>query len=113
MTNAYETMRNWKWTQTEKIVARRAFDQAVKQDLDAVLREAKERAAQITKPAELWELEEWLGNQRRRIDREFDYRYSVLPEVFAYLLRSGRLTEDDLLGLDRAKLDTIRRMSSY
>ena len=74
-------------------------------------REAKERAARIREASELWELERWLGEQRRRIDRTFDYRYSVLPQVFASLLRSGRLTEDDLLGLAPDKLDAIRHMT--
>jgi hypothetical protein len=38
---------------------------------------------------------------------------SVLLQVFANLLRSGRLSEDDLRGLDPAKLDAIRYMASY
>jgi len=104
-------MREWKWSPAEKAVARRAFDLALSRELDAVLREAKERAARIGKASELWDLEHWLGEQRRRIDRDFDYRYSVLPQVFANLLRDGRLTEDDLLGLAPNKLDAIRHMA--
>jgi len=45
-------------------------------------------------------------------DRDFDYRYSVLPHVFASLLRDGRLTEDDLLGLAPDKLDAIRHIAN-
>ncbi|QEE28154.1 hypothetical protein FTW19_09195 [Terriglobus albidus] len=106
-------MRDWRWSQAEKIAARRAFEQALHQDLDTVMRTAKERIAQITKPAELWDIEDWLGDQRRRIDRDYDYRYSVLPIVFAGMIRSGRLTENDLHGIDPAKLDIIRRIASY
>ena len=29
----------------------------------------------------------------------YDYHYSILPLVFAHLLRDGRVTEDDLQGL--------------
>ena len=104
-------MREWKWSPAEKAAARRAFDRALRRELDAVIREAKERAARITEAAELWELEAWLGDQRRRIDHDFDYRYSVLPHVFANLLRDGRLTEDDLHGLAPDKLDVIRHMA--
>jgi hypothetical protein len=104
-------MREWNWTPAEKTAARRAFDLALNRELDAVIREARERAARITQAAALWELEDWLGEQRRRIDRDFDYRYSVLPQVFAGLLSSGRLTEDDLYGLDSTKLDAIRHMA--
>ncbi|MFZ0663872.1 MAG: hypothetical protein WAM66_14360 [Acidobacteriaceae bacterium] len=71
---------------------------------------ARDRAARITEAPDLWELERWLGERRRRIDRTFDYRYSVLPVVFANLLRDGRLSENDLHGLDLDKLDAIRHM---
>ena len=107
---AIALMREWKWSPAEKAVARRAFNLALSRELDAVIREAKERANRITEAAGLWELEAWLGDQRRRIDRTFDYRYSVLPLVFASLLRDGRLTENDLSGLDPAKFDAIRHM---
>lgn len=104
-------MRDWKWTPAEKAVARRAFDLALSRELDAVLQEAKDRANRITEAAELWELERWLGERRRRIDHTFDYRYSALPQVFASLLRDGKIAEDHLLGLDPAKLDAIRHMA--
>jgi len=103
--------RDWKWTPAEKAVARRAFDLALNRKLEGTVREAKERAERITETSHLWELEAWLGEQRRRIDRDFDYRYSVLPYVFASLLRDGRLTEDDLFGLAPDKLDAIRHIA--
>lgn len=103
--------REWKWTPAEKAIARRAFDLALSRELETVLREAKERAARITEASELWDLEHWLGEQRRRIDRTFDYRYSVLPQVFATLIRDSRLTENDLHGLGEDKLDSIRHMA--
>ena len=105
------SMREWKWTPAEKAIARRTFDLALSRELDAVLREAKEHAARITEASDLWDLERWLGERRRRIDRDFDYRYSVLPVVFANLIRTGQITEGDLLGLDPAKLDAIRHMA--
>ena len=104
-------MREWKWSPAEKTAARRAFDLALSRELDAVIREARERAVRITEAAALWELEAWLGERRRRIDRDFDYRYSVLPLVFANLLREGRITEDDLHGLAPDKLDCIGHMA--
>jgi hypothetical protein len=104
-------MREWKWSPAEKAVARRAFDLALSRELDAAVREAKERAARIEEASELWDLEHWLGEQRRRIDHDFDYRYSVLPVVFANLLRDRRITEDDLCGLAPDKLDAIRYMA--
>lgn len=80
-----------------------AFDR----EIDALILEAKKRTARIGKASELWDLERWLGERRTHLDRDYDYRYSVLPFVFARLLRDGRLSEEDLSGLDRQKLDAI------
>ena len=105
-------MHELKWSHAEKTVARRAFDLALGKELEALLQEAKGRAARIEEPSELWDLESWLTERRREIDRRYDYRYSILPLVFAQLLRDGRLTEDDLHGLGQEKLDLIRRASA-
>ena len=101
-----------KWSHAEKKVARRAFDLALGKELDALILEAKDRAAKIVEPSELWDLEGWLTQRRREIDRRYDYRYSILPLVFAHLLRDGCLTEDDLHGLEQEKIDLIRRASA-
>jgi Photoprotection regulator fluorescence recovery protein len=101
-----------KWSHAEKTVARRAFDLALGKELKALLQEAKGRAARIEEPSELWDLESWLTERRQEIDQRYDYRYSILPLVFAQLLRDGRLTEDDLQGLRQEKLDLIRRASA-
>ena len=101
-----------KWSHAEKTIARRAFDRALGNELEALAGEAKDRAAKMEQPSDLWDLESWLTKRRREIDRRYDYRYSVLPLVFAHLLRDGRLTEDDLYGLREDKLDLIRRASA-
>jgi hypothetical protein len=101
--------RELKWSPGEKAAARRAFDGALGRELDAVMREAKERVARIKMPSELWELEGWLTRRRLEIDRKYDYRYSVLPLVFVVLLREGWLKEEDLAGLEQDKLERIRR----
>jgi Photoprotection regulator fluorescence recovery protein len=104
-------IREWKWLPAEKTAARKAFDRALSRELEAVVREAKNRAATIGEASELWELERWLVERRREIDGTFDFRYSVLPIVFANLLRDGRLAEEDLSGLAPDKLDAIRRIA--
>lgn len=63
MTGTYRStdlMRNWKWSAREKTAAHKAFNLALHRDFDAVIREARERAARITEVADLWELEDWL-----------------------------------------------------
>jgi hypothetical protein len=105
-------MRDLTWSPAEKAVARRAFNLALEHEFETVIRGTKERAAKIREVQDLWKLEDWLGARRREIDQRFDYRYSVLPEVFGLLIRDGRLTEDDLQGLGPDKLDFIRRVAS-
>jgi hypothetical protein len=104
-------MHELKWSHAEKTVARRAFDKALGKELEALIREAKSRAARIEEPPDLWNLENWLTERRRVIDRRYDYRYSASTR-FRPLLRDGRLTEDDLNGLEQEKLDLIRRASA-
>ena len=105
-------MHELQWSHAEKTVARRAFDLALSNELEAHIREAKDRATKIEEASDLWDLESWLTERRREIDRRYDYRYSILPLVFAHLLRDGRLTEDDLHGLGLEKLDLIRKVSA-
>ena len=104
-------MRGLKWSAAEKVIARKAFEQALLREFEAVIRETKERAAKIEQPAELWELEHYLTKRRQDIDQQYDYRYSVLPMVFAGLIRRGRLSEEELHGLAEDKLGLIRLMT--
>jgi Asp-tRNA(Asn)/Glu-tRNA(Gln) amidotransferase B subunit len=105
-------MRDLKWSPAEKVIARKAFDRALQAELAEVIREAKNMAGKIEQPAELWELENYLTNRRKEIDRKYDYRYSVLPSVFAILIREGRLREEDLRGLAEDKLRYVRLEAS-
>jgi Photoprotection regulator fluorescence recovery protein len=105
-------MHDLKWSHSEKIVARRAFDEALHTESQDLIREAKYRAATVEDISELWQLESWLTQRRRELERQYDYRYSVLPFVFAQLLQQGRLREDDLHGLALEKIELIRSMAS-
>ncbi len=101
----------FKWSQAEKTVARRAFERALKQEFDELIMEAKRRARGIEQIADVWSLADYVSGRRKEIDTRYDYRYSVLPCVFAGLFRAGRLTESDLAGLDGDKLAEIRRLA--
>jgi hypothetical protein len=106
---SYEAMRVLNWSPEEKAIARKAFDRALQRELEAVVVEAKNRAAKIQQPADLWELERYLTERRIQIDRQYEYKYSVLILVFGNLIQQGRLSEQDLAGLSQDKLDAIRR----
>jgi hypothetical protein len=97
-----------KWSPSEKKIARRAFDAALESALAKVIAEFKNKAAAATTPREMWEIEDFLRQERREIDEMFDYRYSQLPLVFARLVREGHLDESLLDGLSGEKRDIIR-----
>jgi Photoprotection regulator fluorescence recovery protein len=102
-----EIMRELKWSPSEKRIARRAFDKALKMELQDIMGEAKEMAAAVHEVSQLWSSESWLTQRRVEIDRKYDYRYSVLPLVFARLVKEGRISEKDLHGLDLEKIELI------
>jgi len=108
----YSLLRDLKWSHTEKSIARKAFDRALKQELDSTLQEARARLARMKQPTQLWDLEHFLTERRKYIDRLYDFRYSVLPVVFGNLIRLRRLTEDDLRALREDKLAAIRRQAT-
>ncbi|ESW92450.1 hypothetical protein X770_06275 [Mesorhizobium sp. LSJC269B00] len=67
-----------KWSPSERKAARRAYDAALKVALDKTPAELKSRAHVAATPSEMWDVEDFLRQQRRKIDQMFDYRYSQL-----------------------------------
>ncbi|TPK91753.1 MULTISPECIES: hypothetical protein [unclassified Mesorhizobium] len=102
-----------KWSPSEKKVARAAFDAALEAALGKTMAEFKKKASDATTPADMWEVEDYLRQQRREIDRMFDYRYSQLILVFAVLIREGYLDETMLAGLSEDKRGEIRRFLAW
>jgi len=101
------------WSRSEKIIARTAFDAALGRELHDVIQEAKKMASQIEQSSDLWDLEHYLTQRRKEIDRKYDYRYSQLTHVFGKLLREKRLREEDLRGLREDKLNSIRSFAKF
>src|SRR5215467_7360243 len=106
--DVYSTMRDMHWSQKEKTISRRAFDRALRQELDATIREAKQRAEKIKEPDDLWELERHLTQRRKEIDTKYEFKYSVVLLVLAALVGEGRINPDELHGLAEDKLRIIR-----
>jgi hypothetical protein len=106
--NFYATMRGLKWSPQGKVIARRAFDRALQQELDAVIESTKRMAAKIGHVSEVWKLERYLTQLRKEIDRKYQYKYSTLVFLFADLIREGKLNAEELQGLAEDKLRYIR-----
>ncbi len=111
--NGDANQRDLTWSRSEKAIARKAFDAALKRELHEVIQEAKQMAKQIQQPSDLWDLEHYLTERRKQIDRKYDYRYSQLAIVFGKLLRESRLGEEELRGLREDKLKSIRSYARF
>ena len=61
------------WSRSEKTIARKAFDAALGRELHEVIQEAKKMASQIKQSSDLWDLEHYLTQRRKEIDRKYDY----------------------------------------
>jgi hypothetical protein len=96
------------WTQTEKKTARKAFDKAFERQCAAIIEEVKNMIANASISSDIWRVHDYLSQHQRTVDEIYDYRYSVLLNVFARLLRDGWLTEADLVGLQEDKIERIK-----
>jgi hypothetical protein len=101
------------WSRSEKAIARKAFDAALKQELHEVIQEAKKMASQIKEPSDLWDLEHYLTEHRKDIDRKYDTRGSRHKDVLGRLLYENRLCEEDLRGLREEKMKSIRSFAQF
>jgi hypothetical protein len=101
------------WSRSEKTIARKAFDAALGRELHEVIREAKNKASQIQQSSDLWDLEHYLTERRKEIDRKYDFRGSRLTDVLGRLLYENRLDEEELRGLGEDKLKLIRSIAKF
>ena len=111
--NSYPNQNEPIWSRSEKTLARKAFDAALGRELHEVIQEAKKMASQIQQSSDLWDLEHYLTQRRKEIDRKYDYRYSRLTQVFGRLLYEKRLGEEELGGLREDKLQRIRFLAKF
>jgi hypothetical protein len=66
----------------------------------------------IPPPSVIWDLHDYLSRERKAVDNTFDYRYSVLLDVFGTFLREGWLKEEDLAGLSEEKIEKIKHWAN-
>src|SRR5262245_4060996 len=100
------------WSVSDNKTARRLFEAALDRELAEVMAEFKQKAASAESPAEMWAVRHFLEKAQREIDSKYDYRYSQLTFVFAWLLREKRIKEEDLADLAEEKLNQILRLAS-
>ena len=105
-------MIDFKWSQTEKKIARAAFDKAYQKECDVIIAKLKKMIKTTKKPDDIWRIFDYLTEQRDRTDEKYDYRYTVLIFVFARLIKEGWLTEADLEGIGKDKIEKVQFLLS-
>ncbi len=101
-------MRDLIWSKTEKEVAKRAYNEAYEEECKVVVARVKDLMAHLPEPRAVWVIHDFLSQRRREMDKKYDYRYSVLPSVFARLIREGWLSFEKLEGLSEDKIQVIK-----
>jgi hypothetical protein len=104
-------MNELRWTRTEKIIAKRAFEKCYQKECEALLTRLKEKIASADKPSDLWLIHDFLTEELKKIKDKYDYRYSILILVFARLLKEGWLQEFDLDGIEDDKIEKIKYLA--
>jgi hypothetical protein len=77
------------------------------------MKQVKQKANQISEPLEMWNLERYLAERRKEIDRKYDFRISHMTRVFGMLLHERRISEQELHGLGEDKVNTIRSCAKF
>jgi hypothetical protein len=108
METTWEFAKGPTWTASEKKTARRAFDGAFERHCATIAEEARRMMGSLAAQSKIWRVHDYLSEQRRIVDRIYDYRYSRLLDVFSRLVRDGWLTEADLAGLQEEKVARIK-----
>ena len=106
-------MRETRLTKQEKDIACKAFEAAYERECKVISQNVRKMAVEIDDPPGLWRLSEYLTKKREELDEKYDYRYSVLPSVFARLIHEGWLIQEDLAVLSDEKLTEIRQIAEF
>jgi hypothetical protein len=106
-------MNDFKWSKTEKKIARAAFEKAYQRECSDLIEKIHTKAGEITEPDNIWHFHDFLTEKRDEIDEKYDYRYSKLILVFARLVKDGWLNFNDLIGLTENKIDRIESLVNF
>ena len=107
-------MHDLRWSAAEKAIARKAFNLALERELQAVILEAKSRAAKIQEPSR--SLGPGTVPHQTPAGSRSHVRLPLTRSFRSFLQissRKGRLVEDELHGLGEDKLGWIQHCSLY
>ena len=106
-------MHDFKWSKTEKKIARAAFENAYQRECSDIIEKIRTKAKKISKPVNIWRFHDFLTEKRDEIDEKYDYRYSKLILVFARLINECWVDSSDLEGLSEDKIDRMETLIKF
>ena len=89
------------YTKSEKKVAKELFNLARERDYKRLQKEIKQYKCNT--PESIWDLRDFLNAKAKEFDAKYDYRYSVLDEVFISFLLEGLLEVHELKYLSKER----------
>lgn len=99
------------WTLAEREIAQEVFNRAYEREINALIKDVREKASAIADLSDVWQLHDYLSSRRHEIDGKYEYDYSSLLFVFAELVRDGWIKLDELKNLSRDKLAKITALT--
>jgi hypothetical protein len=99
------------WTEIEQKVARFAFEQAYKREIEALISQVRHKIDTLDELDDIWQLHDFLSARRYEVEGKYDFKYSILLFIFAGLIKDGWLQLNELEGLDEAKLAKVAALS--
>ena len=100
------------YTKSEKKVAKELFEIARQRDYKRLQEDIKQYKCDT--PESIWDLRDFLNQKTKEFDNKYDYRYSVLDEVFIGFILEELLMVHELKGLSKERqaylINTIQFM---
>jgi len=96
------------FTKSEKKIAKELFELARQRDYEKLKNDIN--SFQLDSPNNIWELRDFLNNKAKEFDRKYDYRYSILDELFSYLIIEELLSIEELQNLSQDHQNIIVSM---
>ncbi len=106
-------VQEYSWSKIEKKEARRIFDKAMQKECDIMIERIRDFTAMASSIQDLAGINNYLTKFLDKIDRKYDYRYSVLINLFALLLAEGNISKSELNVFSTDKVDQIMSIADF
>ena len=97
-----------RWSKSDKKIARELFELAKKRDYEDLLKLIQLKSQNFITPQSI--LKDFLNFKAKEFDQKYDYRYSILDDVFAKLILENLLNLNDLKLLSKEKQEQIKNI---